>query len=98
MHFGLEEYISIPYVLYCGAIVAVLLTLFWRPIVGLYYLVPLIPLQTIREALIDFPLGQSVVDIILVSVIVGIIRQDGWILPNTPINRLLAVYVIYTFL
>ena len=97
MHFGLEEYVPIPYVLYCGAIVALLLSLFWRPIVGLYYLVPLIPLQTIRYALNDFPLGQSVVDIILLSVAVGLIRQGGSLCPKTPLNRLLAAYAIYTF-
>jgi len=67
IHFGLESVSG--YVLYVTGILAFLLSIFWRPIVGIYYLVPLIPLQTGRYALNSFPLGQSVVDITLLGVI-----------------------------
>jgi len=95
IHFGLSEYV--PYVLYAAGIVAFLLSIFWRPIVGIYFLVPLIPLQTVRYHLIGLPLGQSVVDIILFGVVVGLLIRGEQILPKTPWNVLLGVYAVYTF-
>ena len=67
MHFGLEQYV--PWVLYLSATAAFLLSLFWRPQVGLYFLVPLLPLQTIRYRLMDMPLGNKLIDILLLGVI-----------------------------
>lgn len=96
IHFGLSG--VVPFVLYAAAIVAFLLSIFWRPIVGIYFLVPLIPLQTVRYRLIDLPLGQSLVDIILFGVVLGLLIKGEQILPKTPWNVLLCVYAIYTFI
>ncbi len=71
IHFGLTPYASA--FLYASFILAFLLSVLWRPIVGIYFLVPLIPLQTARYYLIDFPLGKSVVDIILLGVVLGLL-------------------------
>jgi putative inorganic carbon (HCO3(-)) transporter len=96
IHFGLSGFV--PYVLYAAGIVAFLLSIFWRPIVGIYFLVPLIPLQTARYHLIGLPLGQSLVDIILFGVVLGLLIKGEQILPKTPWNVLLCVYAIYTFI
>jgi O-antigen ligase len=96
MHFGLEPYIA-P-LEYAGFIAVFLLTVFWRPIVGIYFLVPLIPLQTIRYRINDFPLGESVIGIILLGVLLGLLRRGQPILPKTPWTKLLCVYALLTLL
>jgi putative inorganic carbon (hco3(-)) transporter len=96
IHFGLSS--VVPYVLYGGGVAAFLLSIFWRPIVGLYYLVPLIPLQTARYYLIGFPFGQSMVDIILFGTVVGMLIRQRPIFPSTPWNLLLVIYCAYTFI
>jgi O-antigen ligase len=91
----LEQYA--PSVLYCAGILAFLLSIFWRPIVGIYYLVPLIPLQTVRYWLNGYPLGQSLVDITLLGVVLGLLLRGTPIFPKTPWNSLLLTYAIFTF-
>jgi putative inorganic carbon (hco3(-)) transporter len=95
MHFGLESYV--PYVLYCAGIVACLLSVFWRPITGIFFLIPLIPLQTVRYHLNDFPLGESVMGVVMLAVVVGLLRHDQPVLPKTPWTKLLCIYGIFTF-
>lgn len=94
-HFGLSG--IVPYILYGAGVCAFFLSVFWKPIVGVYYLVPLIPLQTLRYTLIGFPLGQSVVDIILFGVLVGLLIRSQTIFLPTPWNRILRIYCFYTF-
>lgn len=86
-----------PYVLYGAAITAVLLSIFWRPIAGIYYLAPLIPLQTVRYYINDFPFGQSVVDITLLAVGIGLLRRGRRILPKTPFTVLFCVLAVYLY-
>ena len=95
IHFGLESYAG--YVLYGAGILAFLLSVFWRPIVGIYYLLPLIPLQTVRYHLIDFPLGRSIVDITLLGVLLGLLMHRQSIIVKTPWNVVLSLYAIFTF-
>jgi putative inorganic carbon (hco3(-)) transporter len=96
MNLGLESYL--PYVLYAGAIIVLLLTIFWRPIAGLFYLLPLIPLQTIRYRVNDLPLGASLFGIMLVGIAIGQWRLGRPIFPKTPWRRLLAVFAFFTFI
>lgn len=93
VHFGLDQYLG--YLLYASFIVAFLLSVFWRPLIGIYYLVPLIPLQTIRYRMGRFPLGETVVGIILLGVALGLLRRRKWILPRTPWTVLLCVYMLF---
>jgi putative inorganic carbon (HCO3(-)) transporter len=95
VNFGLEG--LVPAFLYATAIAVFLLSVFWRPIVGIYYFVPLIPLQTIRYRLNDLPLGSSLVYIILLGVALGLLRQGRWILPRTPWTTLFSIYIVFTF-
>ena len=96
VHFGLSG--VVPIVLYTAGIIAFLLSIFWKPIAGLYFLVPLIPLQTVRYHLIGLPLGQSLVDIIIFGVIVGMLIRGEKILVRTPWNLLLLIYAGFTFI
>ena len=51
---------SIPLLLYIAGLAAFLASVFWRPEVGIYYIVPLLPLQTIRYRLHRIPPGSPV--------------------------------------
>ena len=86
-----------PILLYCGGILTFLLSVFWNPIAGIYYLVPLIPLQTVRYWMIGYPLGQSVVDLSMLGVVIGLLRQRQAIFPKTPWSRLLCIYGLFTY-
>ena len=94
MHFGLEQYV--PLALYFCAMVVFLLSLFWRPQVGLYFLVPLLPLQTIRYRIIDLPLGNKLIDILLLGVILGAIFK-GYRFEKTPMNKILLLFGIFCY-
>jgi O-antigen ligase len=95
LHFGLEQYLGLA--LYLSGIAALLLSIFWRPIAGIYYLVPLIPLQTTRYRMIEYPLGATVISLILLAVALGLLRRRQRMLPRTPWSVVLSVYVIYLF-
>jgi O-antigen ligase len=95
MNFGLSH--VVPYVEYLIFIVSVFLTVFWRPVVGIFFLLPLIPLQTIRYRLNDFPLGGSVVGIMLFAIVLGVLWRGDPVLPRTPWTRLLCLYAFFTF-
>ncbi|MGB9073628.1 MAG: O-antigen ligase family protein [Terriglobales bacterium] len=96
MNFGLEGYL--PHALYLFAAASFLLSVFWKPIVGIFYLLPLIPLQTIRYRTNDFPLGASIVGITLLGVALGLLRDGQLILPKSPWTRLLAIYAVFTYI
>ncbi|HZE80085.1 MAG TPA: O-antigen ligase family protein, partial [Candidatus Polarisedimenticolia bacterium] len=95
MHFGLEQYV--PMTLYIGAIVAFLLSLFWRPQAGLYFLIPLLPLQTIRYRILDFPLGNKLIDMLLLGVVLGAIFKGGFRFAKTPMNKLLILFGVFCY-
>jgi putative inorganic carbon (HCO3(-)) transporter len=96
IHFGLEGTTGL--LLYLAAIVCLIATIFWRPIVGIFFLLPLIPLQTVRYRMNEYPLGASIVGVILLGVAIGLLRQRRPILPKTPWTTLLVIYTIYTLL
>ena len=52
-------------------------------------LIPLLPLQTVRDRLIELPLGNKLVDIILLGVVLGAMFKGGFKFLQTPLNRLL---------
>jgi putative inorganic carbon (hco3(-)) transporter len=93
---GLEGFL--PTVLYCGAIVAFLLAIFWRPSAGIFFLLPLIPLQTVRYRLNGMPLGASLFGIMLLGVALGLWRKGMTVFPKSPWTRFLAIFGVFTFL
>ncbi|MGO4885235.1 MAG: O-antigen ligase family protein [Bryobacteraceae bacterium] len=96
LHFGAEG--SLGILLYVGAIAAILGSIFWRPVLGIFYLAPLIPLQTARYRLNVYPLGASVVTIVLVAVAIGVMRTKRPLFPKTPWTKFIAIYTGFTFL
>lgn len=95
INFGLEGYLGEG--LYILAILMILFSMFKRPIAGLYVLVPLIPLQTIRYRLSSYPLGGSFVGIMLLAVMIGLFIKHKSPFAKTPWNKLLLAYCVFTF-
>lgn len=95
MHVGIASFTGS--ILYFGGILAFLLSIFWRPYAGLFYLVPLLPLQTVRYRLHEFPLGANVVDIILIGVCIGLWRNGKSVFAETPFNKILLAYAVFTY-
>ena len=96
MHFGLESYV--PLALYFCAMVVFLLSLFWRPQVGLYFIVPLLPLQTIRYRIMDLPLGNKLIDLMLLGVILGAVFKGTFRIEKTPMNKILLIFGIFCYI
>ena|SRR6185312_12872930 len=95
-HLGIDNYVGS--LLWIVEIVGFLLSVFWRPTVGLYVLMPLLPLQTVRYKVHGYFLGEQFVDILLLGVMLGLKRRGQPIFPRTPLNFLLFSYIIFTFL
>ena len=95
-HFGLET--AAPYLLYYSGVLAFFLAILWRPVFGLFYLVPLIPIQTVRYWMNPFPGGQSVQDLILLAVALGLMRKGEKVFPSTPLTKWLGWMTLYLYI
>lgn len=98
MHLGLETFLPLTTILYLSAVAAFVLSIFWKPQIGLYYLVPLLPLQTIRYRLHEYPMGALMVDFILLGVGLGLWRKHLPIFPKTRFNRITAAFAGLTYI
>lgn len=88
----------IPLMLYVGVLVASLLAMVWRPIIGLYVLTLLIPLQTTREKLQQFPAGDHIIYILILSIIIGGLLGRGAKVPKNPLNGMIVALFIVTYI
>jgi len=94
-HFGLDGYLGA--MLYAAGMLSVLFSL-WRPKIGLFYLIPLLPLQTTRYRMNQYPGGSALVSLILLAVTIGLLLRREGLFSKTPWSILLAVYGSYQFL
>ena len=67
----------LPLGFYLVTIVIFLISSFWRPHLGLYYLAFFLPLENVRYWLHVYPFGEKFVDIVLLGVFVGILTRRG---------------------
>ncbi len=89
---------SLAEIIYVGGFVACVASAFWRPRLGIYFLVPLIPLQTFRYRLHDFPLGEKFVDIVLLGVLLGLLLRRGHpVFVRSSLNRPLFFYALFLY-
>ena len=73
------------------------LALAGRPLLGLYYLIPFIPYRTMRDHFLDYPLGNSVLTILVCAVIVGAMMQ-GKRLPKSKLYWIWLVFGVYLYI
>jgi len=95
-HFGIDSYAA--NVLWLLELITFALSVFWRPAIGLYVLVPLLPLQTLRYRLHGYFLGDQVVDVLLLGCMIGLKLKKQHIFMRTPLTALLFVYMGFTYL
>ena len=91
---GLGHYI--PIVIYVGFWAMSLISLAFRPLWGFYYLVPFLPYRTLRDKMLDFPLGANMFTILLLCVIVGAILR-GCKLPKSKLYWLWLMFGTYLY-
>ncbi len=107
MELGLGLTKIIPPLLYLGAIWVVILTLLWRIEIGIFFLVPLLPLQNILDAISTYPLGKDLVDVLYLALLVrwwfdwqkrkAEHKEDKsqW---QTPMDKIVLLIVVWTFM
>jgi putative inorganic carbon (hco3(-)) transporter len=96
IHLGLENDVPLAlYILMCGTF---FLSVFWRPNLGVYFLVLSLPMQTARYKLLDLPLGSHFLDILLLGSIIGLVAQQKWTIPKTNIGGYLLLFTAFTYL
>lgn len=86
----------IPYVAYVGFLVMCLVSLFGKPLYGLYYLLPFLPYRTMRDHF-DLPLGSSVMTLLILCIILGAIFQ-GKHLARSKLYLTWLLFGIYLYL
>jgi len=85
--------------MYLGAMAAFLLSIFWKPQVGLYFLVPLLPMQTARYWLHDLPFGEKLIDFLLLGILLGLLtRTERPIFVVSPLTKFIAVFSALLYL
>jgi O-antigen ligase len=95
LRFGLEG--IMPLALYACMWVAFAVSVFWRPVIGVYIIVLSLPLQTGRHKLHDMPLGSNFLDILLLGTCLGLLFKGQEVVPKSPINKLLVFVAIYYY-
>lgn len=88
--------------IYSLLIVIGILSLVGKVRIGLFFLVPLLPLQNVIEKLYQFPLGNNLNDILIICMIMGwlliSIFKHEKMFTDTPFNLLFIIMAIYTYL
>ena len=96
IHLGIEN--DIPMLMYILMYATFFASVFWRPNLGIYFMVLGLPMQTARYKLFDLPLGSHFLDILLLGTILGVIVQQKPPVPKTPLTRFLLIFAVFCYL
>src|SRR5208282_5441268 len=78
--------------IYIGAVISCAWSLM-RPQMGIYYLVVVFPLQTLRYEAMAFPFGAQIIDLVLLSVVIGMyMHGEAPLFSGMPMKRLILVF------
>ncbi len=91
---GIGHYIPLAAYLVCC--LACLMAL-WRPLWGLYSMIPLLPYRTLRDHFLDYPLGGNLMTILVVCILVGALLQ-GKRLPRSGMFVTWLLFAVYLYL
>jgi O-antigen ligase len=94
MGLGLAHYI--PLIAYIGFWVMCFVSLAWRPLWGLYFLIPFLPYRAMRNHFLDYPLGNNMLTFLVVAVIVGALFH-GKRLPKSKLYIIWLVTGVYLY-
>lgn len=101
MELGLGLTKIIPLLLYLGMILVLLLTLLYRIEIGIYFLVPLLPQQSVLDGVAKYPGGKDIVDFLILAMLLrwwftSSRRPEGFML-KTPANTAIFWLIIWTY-
>ena len=85
---GLGHYI--PVVAYIGFWIICLISLTWRPLYGLYYLIPFVPYRSMRDHFNDYFLGENLLTILVFCIIVGALIRGK----RPPLSMLYLTWIV----
>jgi len=91
---GIGHYI--PLVAYLGFWIMSLVSLGGKPLYGLYYAIPFLPYRTLRDHLLDFPLGNNVLTILVFAIIIGALIR-GKSLPKSKLYLIWLGFAVYLY-
>ncbi|NIR50940.1 O-antigen ligase family protein [candidate division KSB1 bacterium] len=102
MSLGLGLTKLIPILIYLGGLTVIFLTLFYKIEIGIFFLVPLFPQQSLLDRIMIFPLGKDFVDLLLLAIIIKWLlnkskSEEGFFL-KTPFNWPILLVIIWTYL
>lgn len=92
--FGLEKYLGLA--IYCGAILAFFGS-FFRPALAMYVMVPLLPFQSVRYRLGQYPLGYSFIDLMVFASIAGSLCRGELKFPGGLLRVPLIANIVLTY-
>jgi O-antigen ligase len=87
-----------PFFLYFAGLAAFFASAFGHPEIGIYYIVPLLPLQTLRYKIHAYPLGAEWIDVILLGVMIGILRNRRTIFGKNPVRVWLIFMAVWSYI
>ena len=97
---GLSEILVIP--LYLAGMLAVVLTLFYRIEIGLFFLIPFLSNQNILNYVNDLPLGKDINDLLFMAMLVRWVidkqKSKESLFVKTPLNIPIFLFIIWTFI
>src|ERR1039457_6850279 len=96
IHFGFDGYI--PLLLYSTMIVALSLSITWKPQIGLYCLIPLLPAESIRWRILTMPMGTHLVDIMVGAVLVGALIRHQAVFKGKPLAKPILALTLITYI
>jgi O-antigen ligase len=99
---GLTKFVA-P-IIYGTAIVAFLLTIFYRIEVGLFFIIPFLSLQNILNYANQYPIGKDINDLMIIAMLIRWIitgakrKEGGGLFVKTPFNIPLLLLMCWTYL
>src|SRR5260370_34203207 len=93
---GLQQTAAL--ILYLGMVPVFFLSIFKQPIIGVLYVIPLLPIQSVRFLMHAYPLGRSFVDIVLLGVLLGLLLKKQLIMPKGGLAKVALSIALYTYL
>ncbi len=91
---GLGHYV--PIIAYIACWVMCFAALFGRPLQAFYLIVPLLPYRSFRDHLVDYPLGENILTILVFSTIVGALIH-GKRLPKSKLYLVWLGFATYLY-
>jgi putative inorganic carbon (HCO3(-)) transporter len=102
MGLGLNLSSYIPLAIYSCAIIAIILTLFYKIEIGIIFLIMIIPLTNIQTAIVKYPSGKDIIDFVLISMLIKWIiakkSQGDKIFKSNRLNVPIILLIGWTFL